>query len=98
MKNMAIISVSLPREDVEMLDRLADQTGSRSSAIRELIAGRRKAERDRQLDEAYRAYYADPVVRRENAGLTRDMLRLLSWPNDESRRGGKGGTKERSAR
>jgi metal-responsive CopG/Arc/MetJ family transcriptional regulator len=96
MKRTAVISVSLPREDVELLDRLATQSGSRSSAIRGLIARQRKSERDAELEEAYRAYYADPENRRDMQQWTRDMLKIASWPDYEG--GGKRGRKGRPAR
>lgn len=98
MKNHAVISVSLPKADVEVLDRLASKAGSRSAAVRDLISRERKAQRDTELEEAYRAYYADPVNRRDKESWTRDMLRMSSWLNEGSQGGGKGGKKGRTAR
>ena len=97
MNKSEIVSVSLASDDVVVLDRMARKAGSRSAAVRQLIAIERKTQLEREIEEAYREFYSDPNRIRENAELTEDMKLLSSWLGYRPNRG-KRGANQRSSR
>ena len=98
MSKVVTVCISLEPEYVEALDRVARKTGSRSAAVRQLIARSATADCLEKMETAYREYYADPVAAKSREELTRDMLMASSWigsrPGGKRRRvgGGKKGT------
>lgn len=95
MKNSEVVSVSLAPRDVAVLNTLAKETGSRSSAVRLLIDRERRDQRRREIEEAYREYYSDPNRIKEDGELTEEMMRMSSWLGYRPK-GGKRGGKKRS--
>lgn len=98
MRKVATICVSLAPKEVEALDAMARQAGSRSAAVRELIQTRRREELRRARVEQYRAYYATPGAHEQDRKLTKEMQGLASWPEDGPMRGGKHAGKRRPPR
>lgn len=94
MKTTTIISISLPREDIDFLDQMAKVEGSRSSAVRKLL----KLKRREEMEGAYRAYYSDPANVETDRKLTEEMSSIASWPDDYPDLRGGHGRKKRSAR
>jgi len=74
MKNVIIISVSLERKQAEILDRLAQQYGSRSAAVRKLLT---RYERD-DMERQYREYYAQPGVAEADSAVAEEMLSIAA--------------------
>lgn len=94
MRNVNIISLSLPREDIDFLDQMAKVEGSRSSAVRKLL----KLKRREEMEEAYRAYYSDTANVEADRKLTEEMNSIASWPDDYPDLRGGHGRKKRTAR
>lgn len=80
MRKSAIISVSLEGRHVHLLDELARRAGSRSRALRMLIEEHERAREQREMEEAYRLYFAQPGAREREREITEEMLPLASWP------------------
>ncbi len=88
MRKVKTISVSLEPEYVELLEQLARREGSKSAAVRLLL----KEHEEREMEKAYRDYYADPKNVRDARELTKAMRSIASWPEEwiqEERRHGR---------
>jgi hypothetical protein len=88
MRTVKTISVSLEAEYVTLLEDLARRTGSKSAAVRLLL----KEHEEREMEQAYREYYADPKNVEADLELTKAMRSIAGWPEEwvreERRRGG----------
>jgi metal-responsive CopG/Arc/MetJ family transcriptional regulator len=100
MPKVVTVCISLEPEYVEALDKVARKAGSRSAAVRQLIARNATTDCLEKMETAYREYYADPEAAKSREELTRDMLVASSWLG--SRPGGirkrKGGGKKGTPR
>jgi hypothetical protein len=79
MRKVRTISVSLEPEYVEILEKLAKEEGSKSAALRKLLWDHRQKE----WEDAYREYYSDPKNVAADIALTREMLSIASWPDED---------------
>lgn len=73
------VCVSLEPEHVRALDQLAREAGSRSAAVRQLLARNAVAERLKGMELAYRQYFSDPDAVSSNRELTQELLSASSW-------------------
>ncbi len=91
------IAINLYAPHIEVLERLAKRCGSRSAAVQRLLEEETRREAYRELDEAYRAYFAQPGAAEAERGLTEQMLSIAAWPEEwlqkEDARGGRKGKK-----
>ncbi len=91
------IAVNLYAPHIEVLERLARRFGSRSAAVQRLLEEETRREAYRELDQAYRAYFAQPGAAEAERGLTEQMLSIAAWPEEwlqkEGARGGRKRTK-----
>lgn len=78
MRKVRTVSVSLEPESLEILRKLAREKGSTSAAVRHLL----RQHQEREWDEQYREYYADPKNVKESLELTKAMLSIASWPQE----------------
>ena len=98
MSKVVTVCISLEPEYVRALDEFARKAGSRSAAVRQLIARTRAADSREKMEAAYRQYFADPRAARSEEDLTREMLTASSWIGSRLRgkrrkkRGGKKGS------
>jgi hypothetical protein len=90
--------VSLEAGYVAILDGLARRVGSKSNAVRELLAAYEKAEHVRALEEGYRQYFSDPEAEKRDRELTEEMLTIASRPREERGAKRRGDERERAAR
>lgn len=89
------VSVSLDEKYVQVLDSLAKEAGSRSAAIRRLLDEHERARQEREMEEAYREYFADPANVERERQLTEEMLSIAAWPREwYAKRGKKRGAKK----
>lgn len=86
MRKVFTICVSLEEPYVAILKRLAAQSGTKSAAVRRLLDAYERAERQRDMEQAYRAYFADRAAVKADQDLTEAMLSLATWdpPEKES--------------
>ena len=76
------ISISLEPRYERRLQAVARRTGGVSSAVRFLLDALERGERERTLEEAYRAFYADAAAR-ESSELNQALLAQASWSPQE---------------
>ena len=100
MKQVQVISVSLESRYVQLLDRLAKKFGSKSGALRKVLDHYQRLETVREMETAYRDYFADRGAAASERVLTDEMMALASWPEDEGAqsRGSQTGAKRRRLR
>jgi len=79
MSKVVTVCISLEPEYVKALDEVARKAGSRSAAVRQLIARNATTDCLEKMERAYREYFADPEAARSHEELTRDMLMASSW-------------------
>lgn len=94
MRKVRTISVSLERDYLEILNRLARAEGSKSDAVRRLL----KDHQEREWEQAYREYYSDPENVRRDRELTEELLSIASWPEEWDEKPGKRRRKRRTPR
>jgi hypothetical protein len=78
MRHVKTVSLSLEAGYVELLENLAREVGSRSDAVRRLL----EEHREREWENLYREYYADPKNVQEQRKLTEAMLSIVRWPEE----------------
>ena len=83
MRKVRTISMSLEPEYVRELDRLAKKAGSRSDALRILLDGARRKREEDEMEEAYKKYYSDPKNVKADRELTKEMLSIAAWPEED---------------
>lgn len=94
MRTVKTISVSLETEYVELLEDLARRAGSKSAAVRLLL----KEHREREMDQAYREYYAGPKNVAADLELMKAMRSIASWPGEWVREEQERGRNQRASR
>ncbi|HZL73382.1 MAG TPA: hypothetical protein VFC86_13050 [Planctomycetota bacterium] len=95
MRNAKTISISLEPAYERRLQTIAKRIGGTSAAVRHLLDAFDFLEKERAMEEDYRAFYSNPAAARESSEFNQAMLAHASWSPQGT--GGRRGVRRRSS-